>query len=217
MKLGSNLRTGKNWNLTSWLSDEIPDSAEVSRGQPYWTSGNLNNQTCPYMFGLNSPFSRYQYNLSFVYNNEERYFSFHGINGVKPMWILTPRGQVQDADHSQNWTPEFCYGYDSDNGCVADSNTIRCRSENDKFSGLNGNFSPGMTSSSYDDNSTLSISDCMVRRWNDCGCLGFTTSCTGVGCITWTGTRSVNNFSINPQGNYVLKYVLISSNPSKGK
>ncbi|KAD6453682.1 hypothetical protein E3N88_08388 [Mikania micrantha] len=26
MKLGSNLKTGRNWILTSWLSDEIPDS-----------------------------------------------------------------------------------------------------------------------------------------------------------------------------------------------
>ncbi|KAI3690213.1 hypothetical protein L2E82_48189 [Cichorium intybus] len=233
MKLGSDLRTGKNWNLTSWLSDDIADLGAFTlsweptddasqrfmirrRGQPYWTSGNLNNQTFPYMLGLNSPFTRYQYNLSYLYNNEERYFSFHGINGAKPMWILTPRGQVQDADNSQIWTPEFCYGYDSVNGCVADNNTIRCRSENDKFSGLNGDFSPGMTSSSYDDNSSRSISDCMVRCWNDCGCLGFTTSSNGVGCITWTGTKSVNNFSINPQGNSVLKYVLISPNPSKG-
>ncbi|KAL7598908.1 hypothetical protein Lser_V15G22931 [Lactuca serriola] len=238
MKLGSDLRTGKNWNLTSWLSNDIADfgvftlswepTDEASqrlmirrRGQPYWTSGNLNNQTFPYMPALNSPFSKYQYNLSYVYTDEERSFSFHGINGVQPMWFLTPGGRVQDADNFAVWTPEFCYGYDSGDGCVADSNTIQCRDENDKFNWLNGDFAP-MTSSSYDDNSSLSMSDCMVRCWNDCSCLGFTTSSNGTGCITWTGAKSVDNFSISPTGSAVLKYVLISPipiispNPSKG-
>lgn len=240
MKLGSDLRTGKNWNLTSWLSNDIADfgvftlswepTDEASqrlmirrRGQPYWTSGNLNNQTFPYMTALNSPFSKYQYNLSYVYTDEERSFSFHGINGVQPMWFLTPGGRVQDADNFAVWTPEFCYGYDSGDGCVADSNKIdQCRDENDKFNWLNGDFAP-MTSSSYDDNSSLSMSDCMVRCWNDCSCLGFTTSSNGTGCITWTGAKSVDNFSISPTGSAVLKYVLISPfpiispNPSKGK
>ncbi|KAI3692203.1 hypothetical protein L6452_32014 [Arctium lappa] len=234
MKLGSDLRTGQSWNLTSWMSDEMPDLGAFTlswepdidgeksprlmirrRGQPYWTSGDLNNQTFEFM-GVNNPFSQYQYNLSYVYNNEERYFSFRGINGVQPMWILTPRGQIVDGDSSLIWTPDFCYGYDSGNGCVADSDLPRCRSEDDKFSLLNGDFSPGTTSSSFDDNSDLIISDCMVRCWNDCGCLGYTTSSNGTGCVIWTGTKSSNNFSINPQGNSVTKYVLISPNPSKG-
>ncbi|CAH1427273.1 unnamed protein product [Lactuca virosa] len=88
MKLGSDLRTGMNWNLTSCLSNDIADfgvftlswepTDEASkrlmirrRGQPYWTSGNLNNQKIPYMPALNNPFRKYLYNLSYVYNDEE--------------------------------------------------------------------------------------------------------------------------------------------------
>ncbi|KAJ9537848.1 hypothetical protein OSB04_030581 [Centaurea solstitialis] len=232
MKLGSDLRTGQSWNLTSWMTDEMPDLGAFTlswepegenlprlmirrRGQPYWANGDLNNQTFEFM-SVNNPFSQYQYNLSFVYNNEERYLTFHDINGVQPMWILTPRGQLVDGDSSFIWTPEFCYGYASDNGCVAESNVPRCRSEDDKFSLLNGDFTPGMISSSFDDDSDLIISDCMVRCWNDCSCLGFTTSSNQTGCVTWTGMKSINNFSVNPQGNSVTKYVLISPNPSKG-
>ncbi|KAI3703556.1 hypothetical protein L1987_73712 [Smallanthus sonchifolius] len=55
MKLGYDTRTKQNWTLTSWLSDDIPDSGAFTfwepinetdqrlmirrRGQPYWTSG----------------------------------------------------------------------------------------------------------------------------------------------------------------------------------
>ncbi|GJR98628.1 G-type lectin S-receptor-like serine/threonine-protein kinase, partial [Tanacetum coccineum] len=66
MKLGSDLETGKTWNLTSRLSDEILDSGAFSlswepngensqriivrrRGQPYWTSGNLQDQAFEFM------------------------------------------------------------------------------------------------------------------------------------------------------------------------
>ncbi|GKD62766.1 G-type lectin S-receptor-like serine/threonine-protein kinase, partial [Tanacetum coccineum] len=66
MKLGSDLETGKTWNLTSRLSDEILDSGAFSlnwepngensqrfmvrrRGQLYWTSGNLQNQAFEFM------------------------------------------------------------------------------------------------------------------------------------------------------------------------
>ncbi|XP_071730532.1 S-locus-specific glycoprotein S13-like isoform X1 [Rutidosis leptorrhynchoides] len=224
MKLGSDLKTGKNWNLTSWLSDDVPDSGAFSlswepngendqrlmirrRGQPYWTSGNLSNQMFEFM-SVNNPFSRYWYNLSYVYNNEERNFSYRAFNGVWPMWSLRPSGEIVDGDSSMIWSPEFCYGFDSGNGCVEGTNLPTCRGGDDKVSLLNGDFAP-MTSSSVD-YSPLSIGDCMERCWNDCGCLGFTTtSSNDTGCVTWTGTKSVNNFSVNPQGTSVRSTCLL--------
>ncbi|KAI3703559.1 hypothetical protein L1987_73716 [Smallanthus sonchifolius] len=233
MKLGSDLSTGRNWSLTSWLSDEIPDLGAFTlswepngensqrlmirrRDQPYWTSGDyLDNQTFEFL-SVNNPFSQYWYNLSYVYNNDERYFSYHGINGVKPMWILTANGRVLDGESNALWSPEICYGYDSGNGCVAGSNLPTCRSEDDQFFQRNGEFARDSTESLPLDNSILSFSDCMVRCWNDCSCLGFTTSSNGTGCIRWTGAKSVDNFSVNSQGNSVSKYVLVSPNPGKG-
>ncbi|XP_076945573.1 G-type lectin S-receptor-like serine/threonine-protein kinase CES101 isoform X2 [Bidens hawaiensis] len=234
MKLGSDLITGRNWNLTSWLSDEIPDFGAFTlswepngensqrlvirrRGQPYWTSGDLNNQTFQFM-NVNNPFSQYWYNLSNAYNNEERNFSYHSFNGVKPMWILTADGRILDGDSSMYLSfHEFCYGYDSGDGCVAGSDLSPCRSVDDKFSLRNGDFTPGTYDVSYDYSSSLSFSDCMVRCWNDCRCLAFNSRDldNGTGCDIWTGTKSAE-FLINPQGTSIQKYVLLSQNSSKG-
>ncbi|KAF5774326.1 putative protein kinase RLK-Pelle-DLSV family [Helianthus annuus] len=233
MKLGYDLRTGRNWSLTSWLSDEIfysgaftmswesngEDSQRLlirQRGQPYRTSGDLNNQSFEFM-SVNNPFSQYWYNISYVYNNEERYFSYHSFNGVRPMWILTATGRVLDGDSSMYLSfSEFCYGYDSGNGCVAGSNLPDCRSKDNNFTLMNGDFTPGTFEVTPDDNSSLSFSDCMVRCWNDCRCLAFDSRDNGVGCNIWTGTESAN-FVVNPQGTSVRKYVLLSPTPSKGK
>ncbi|KAI3703557.1 hypothetical protein L1987_73713 [Smallanthus sonchifolius] len=124
MKLGSDLRTGRNWSLTSWLGNENPDLGAFTlswetngensqrlmirrRGQPYWTSGDLNDQAFEFL-DMNSK-SNYNSNLSFVYNNEERYFSFKAVGRVsnleadrKPMWILAANGQLFDGDSGQN-------------------------------------------------------------------------------------------------------------------
>ncbi|XP_071733756.1 G-type lectin S-receptor-like serine/threonine-protein kinase At1g67520 [Rutidosis leptorrhynchoides] len=233
MKLGYDLQSGQNWTLTSWLSDEFPNSGaftlsweptdEVSqrllirrRGESYWTSGNLNDQTFQYMFALNAPGSQSHYNLSSVYTNEERYFSYEGTNSDLPMWILTPKGQIRDSDNSTVWTPEFCYGYNSNNGCVQQSNLPPCRREGDSFSEKNGDFDSVLTTSVTDDNSSLSIGDCFIKCWSNCSCVGFNSSTTnGTGCVIWTGS---NNFLINPRDNSTLKYVInqMPINPSTG-
>ncbi|KAI3828664.1 hypothetical protein L1987_02772 [Smallanthus sonchifolius] len=231
MKLGSDLRTAKNWNLTSWLSDQIPDSGAYTlrwetngedsqrfmvqqRGQPYWTSGDMRDQNFEFMNVNNLLLSRY--NLHYVYNDEERYFSYDSINNLHPMWILRPHGRIVDGDDRRLSSSDLCYGYDSGNGCVASSIRPICRSEHDKFSPMNGDFASDRTRRSFDDNSSLSIGDCMVKCWNDCGCLGFITGGNGTGCIRWTGTKSVGNFSVDLQGNSVSKFVLVSSNAGKG-
>ncbi|KAI3505442.1 hypothetical protein L1887_27572 [Cichorium endivia] len=225
MKLGYDMTTGQNWSLTSWVSNDIPDSGAFTlswepieeasqrlmirrRGQPYWTSGNLSNQIFQYMFALNGPSSQSRYNLSSVYNNEARYFSYEANIANLPMWILTAKGQITDIDNSTVWTPEFCYGYDSGNGCV-ESSLPNCRRESDNFSEKNGDFSQDVTRSAIDDNSSLSISDCFFKCWNDCTCVGFNSSTNnGTGCVIWTGS---NDFVVNPRDNSTLKYVINQS------
>nr|GEW37805.1 G-type lectin S-receptor-like serine/threonine-protein kinase At1g67520 [Tanacetum cinerariifolium] len=178
MKLGSDLVTGKTWNLTSRLSDEILDSGAFSlnwepngensqrlmvrrRAQPYWTSGNLQNQEFEFMNVNNLLNSLYNHN--YVFDNKERYFSFDSVNFLFPMWILRPHGRIVDGNGGRLIsTSDLCYGYDLGNGCVASSNTPECRNEEDKFSPISGDFAPGITSSSFEDNSSLSIGDCMV-------------------------------------------------------
>ncbi|KAJ9537853.1 hypothetical protein OSB04_030586 [Centaurea solstitialis] len=237
MKLGSNIRTGRNWTLTSWMSNEIPDSGAFTlswepidessqrlmirhRGQPYWNSGNRyvwtsENRyfyTFPYIFALNRPNSKSQYDLSFAYDLIERCLQFNGSSSTA-MWILTPKGQIIDGDSSSVWTPEFCYGYNSGDGCV-ESGLPQCRREGDAFSEKKGEFAPGTTKREIVDNSSLSVGDCFMKCWNDCQCVGFYSStANGTGCVIWTGS---NRFFDNQHDNSTLKYV-INQNPITGQ
>ncbi|KAJ0716182.1 putative protein kinase RLK-Pelle-DLSV family [Helianthus annuus] len=134
--------------------------------------------------------------------------SFRRINGATPMLILMGNGQVIDGDSSLGVSPEFCYGYDSGNGCVADSNLPQCRSRGDQFLLKGWEFTSGTYNLSEVGNSSLSISDCMERCWNDCHCLAFN---YGVGCNIWRESKSANVF-INPLETSVdRKYVLVST------
>ncbi|KAI7742568.1 hypothetical protein M8C21_011602 [Ambrosia artemisiifolia] len=191
MKLGSDLRTGRNWSLTSWLSNEIPDSGAFTMS---WRKfSEINDSTAGAAI-------------------QDHY---HGFNGVRPMWILTADGQVLDGESSGFLSlSQFCYGYDSGNGCVAGSNLPQCRSKDDNFSLRNGEFTPGTYDLTDVGNSSLSFSDCMVRCWNDCNCLAFNSRDNGTGCNLWTGTKSAI-FSVNPQGTSIQKYVLLSPNPQE--
>lgn len=158
-----------------------------------------------------------------MYNNEEQYFSFindpsyTGMTDPFPMWILTPKGQITNHNISDAWTPELCYGYNSSNGCM-DSSLPLCRTEDDYFSYLKGEFAPHKTINITDGNSSVSISDCFVKCWNYCSCVGFNTNNTNeTGCVIWTGS---NSFFVNERGNSTLKYVISSqspNNPSTGK
>ncbi|KAK9067850.1 hypothetical protein SSX86_011961 [Deinandra increscens subsp. villosa] len=227
MKLGYNMKTRQNWTLTSWLSDNIFDSGAFTlsweaidetsqrliiqrRGQPYWTSGFIDAETFQYMFLLDGD-RQSKYNLSSVYNNEEQYFSYtENTTDPFPMWILTPKGQIKGYNISDTWTPELCYGYNSSNGCMNSSSLPLCRRTGDHFSYRN---SPLNTRNVTDSNSSISISDCFFKCWNDCGCLAYNSSNTdGTGCVIWIGS---NDLFVDVGGNSTMKYVISSQNPNK--
>ncbi|GJX66787.1 G-type lectin S-receptor-like serine/threonine-protein kinase [Tanacetum coccineum] len=170
MKLGYDLTTGRNWTLTSSLSEQNPEPAGAftlsweptkqrlviqRRNQPYWTSGKIKDQQFPYLFELNSPNSEAKYKLTSVYNNTVGYFSYSvdqdlgsgDDDGPTPMWRLKANGKIEDLNNSVSWTPEFCYGLDSNMGCMEDSTLLQCRGEKNSFSHQYGSFDPRMTSS----------------------------------------------------------------------
>ncbi|KAM7510562.1 hypothetical protein LguiB_009437 [Lonicera macranthoides] len=225
MKLGYNVRSGQNWSLISWLSDEIlangafslswdPDSKELvirRRGELYWSSGVNESQKLM----VNLGWTEYNYSLITVDNAEEKYFAFGGINEPFPMWFLNPEGKIIDSGGRHLSVPEFCYGYQLDNGVddgCAETGFPTCRRRNDKFEFKNGDFFSAQTTISYDDNSSIGLSDCMENCWNNCDCVGFITSGNGTGCIIWTGS---NEFRINEQGTSVSKYLFVRKISSK--
>lgn len=102
------------------------------------------------------------------------------------------------------------YAYDSRDGCVKEWSLPQYRRDGDNFSEKNGEFDPDKSQCFADNNSSLSISDCFVKCWNDGSCVGFNSSYTnGTRYVIRTGS---NNFVVNPRGNSTLNYV-INQNP----
>ncbi|CAI9285036.1 unnamed protein product [Lactuca saligna] len=164
---------------------------------------------------LSSSFSQYMDNLSYVYSNVERYFSFHVVSGVRPMWILTPDGMLLDGETSMSLTPlsenEFCYGYETSTGCLEVPDLANeCRSKNENFTLLSGEYPTDSRMRRSDaGNSSLSRSDCMMRCWNDCSCLAFEEYEYGNDCVTYTGDKSTK-LIIDTRGYDTQMFVLES-------
>ncbi|GMP95256.1 hypothetical protein CsSME_00044367 [Camellia sinensis var. sinensis] len=224
MKIGTNLVTGKNWSLTSWFSESIPASGTFKLtweepeplissgelviyrdGQRYWTSGLLSYQNFPNMPMLNGPNSAFHHNLLPVSNKEEKYLTYSVYDEPLLMWQLEPEGYIVDSSNLFITPYLFCYGYQSgsNDGCVSHFGLPSCRSRKDTFMQKQARFE-GNTVSQRDDNSGLSINDCMEKCWNNCSCVGFTTSnSNGTGCITWTGDLVYQEIS-GAEGIYVM-------------
>lgn len=232
MKLGSNLTSGKNWTLNFWLSYQVPASGAFKllwepityfsyksiqlviqrRDEIYWTSGRLilDKLTFEFMPRLNDPSNQHLNNLSFRDDAEARYMTYSAYNGKFPMWILNSRGEIQDGDSFATMSPtEFYLGSNLNNGCSTNSSLPVCRSRNDKFEEKNAEFIG--TNSTYDDNPSLSLSDCMQMCWKDCRCFGFNNNSNGTGCIMYFDTEYI----INDRPGAISRYVLVSSNTSE--
>ncbi|KAG5540270.1 hypothetical protein RHGRI_020489 [Rhododendron griersonianum] len=239
MKLGFNTATGQHWNLTSWISDYVPASGAFTlgweptqdsgqlvvyrRGERYWTSGPLKDQSFENLYDPRTLV--YDYNFGVVSNNDEKYLTFSSINvslfssmnGISWMWELNPNGEIEDVANGRTYGPNaygFCYGYESVPPFCVTSELPRCRSSNEKFEEKRVYFLPTIATSEYEENTSLSLNDCMERCWNDCNCVAFTVLYSNeTGCETWRGKLKYQDD--NPD---VAKInVLVRGSSSKGK
>ncbi|GJV10026.1 G-type lectin S-receptor-like serine/threonine-protein kinase [Tanacetum coccineum] len=237
MKLGYDLKTRKNWTLTSPLTEGVYDPGAFTlswepaeerlvirrRNQPYWTSGKMKDQKFPYLREPNSPDSETKYKLTSVYNNTAGYFSYNNDQdlgreddgGPIPMWILQVNGQIKDSKNDASLTPEFCYGLESKSGCMKDSTYLqKCKKGNYTVSHEYVSFDPSTTNSTTDSNSSLSISDCFNKCWNECNCVGFNSSNSNqTGCTMFFGSNSLSHSVASSYQAYVIS----SNNPSPHK
>ncbi|XP_049415433.1 G-type lectin S-receptor-like serine/threonine-protein kinase CES101 isoform X2 [Solanum stenotomum] len=233
MKLGYNLTTRQNWTLTSWLvSSTIPASGAFTlsleaiqdafqlvvsrRGEVYWTSGAWNDQGFPFLPSFRDSATTYQYNLNLVSGTDGMFFQFEATKGSFPSLELFSDGAIAAGDGSiYTRFNKFCYGYGGDDGCVS-SQLPECRKDSDKFEQKKGDFIDlSGTTTSYYDNASISLGDCMQKCWEHCSCVGFTThNNNGTGCLIWNGKR---DFRVDESGNAVQSYVLVSQKSSKGK
>ncbi|KAF3654309.1 putative protein TOPLESS-like [Capsicum annuum] len=231
MKLGYNLTTKRNWTLTSWLSDSIPASGAFTlgleslqdafqlvirrRGEVYWTSGAWRNQGFPFLSTLNDSSNIYKYNLNLVSEKDGAFFQFDAPEGSYPSLELFPNGAIVGGEDRRVYAlyNEFCYGYESDGGCVT-SQLPECRKDGDKFDQKSGDFIDRSNTNDYD-NASLSLGDCMQKCWEHCSCVGFTMlNSNRTGCTIWNGN---GEFRVDESGNTVKKYVLVSLKSGKQK
>nr|ABG29323.1 Receptor protein kinase, putative [Solanum bulbocastanum] len=224
MKLGYNLTTRQNWTLTSWLvSSAVPAPGAFTlsleaiqdafqlvvsrRGEVYWTSGAWNNQGFPFLPSFRDSATTYQYNLNLVSGTDGMFFQFEATKGSFPSLELFSDGAIAAGDGSiYTRYNKFCYGYGGDDGCVS-SQLPECRKDGDKFEQKRGDFIDlSGTTTSYYDNASISLGDCMQKCWEHCSCVGFTTlNSNGTGCLISNGKR---DFRVDESGKAWIWIVL---------
>ncbi|CAL5355614.1 unnamed protein product [Camellia sinensis] len=186
MKLGVNHRTGRNWSLTSWLSQDIlspgaftmdwdPNTRRLiirRRGVIYWTSGAL-------------------------------------LDNTDFEWLLDYQGLMYDGDRGLMAQVSLCYGYNTDNGCELWKQP-QCRGHRSQtFDLRTGYFNDsGDKASFYDKNTSLGSSDCREICWDDCDCVGYKDYIGETGCMFWRNQEFHQDLSGSASPKH---YVLISN------
>ncbi|KAG6737097.1 hypothetical protein POTOM_059908 [Populus tomentosa] len=226
MKLGINHRTGHTWSLMSWLSDLVPTPAGAftfewdtngtelvikRRDVIYWTSGPLRSNTSFENFFLDAAVL----DFSFINdsNADEAYFMFTvSANQFTPqgqrkfsMWQLRYDGSIADRSTGRVYGGSTCKGNNTDGGCERWSGPA-CRSNRNSFELRSGSF-VNTVPSKDDDNSSLSISDCMDICWKDCQCVGVSTkgnNANNTGCTFYYGI-----FTPDPSGRSVQYHIIV--------
>ncbi|KAF8393356.1 hypothetical protein HHK36_021599 [Tetracentron sinense] len=220
MKLGVNLKTGHRWSLVSWLSSEEPATGAFTlggdpngttqlfmwqRGDLYWTSGAWRNGTFEFFEFVSWNAVHPKYQMEYISDGDEKYFTYSVKDGSKSMWVMEPLGQIADKQGrttSSIGTSNFCDGYSFDQGCLGPK-LPECRNSSKdvfelKYGSINGD------PYKIDGNSSLGLSDCKVECTSNCSCVAYTSHYTNdTGCVFWSSGSSIEEYT-----NGIQMYVL---------
>ncbi|XP_050388126.1 G-type lectin S-receptor-like serine/threonine-protein kinase B120 [Argentina anserina] len=202
MKLGRNIKTGENWTITSWLSDQSPVPGAFKLGvdpsgadelivwrreEVYWRSGvweNGNFQQAPDLTKRDDLFW-----FTFVSTSEEKYFSYYLKNNLTldepennttiSRWELNAWGQILQSVLSANgsiWETTAIgpciFNPKYPDAVCIEEEASECRNGSELFVRTKGYLNG--TESTHTDNSTnLTLSDCHATCWSDCTCIGY--------------------------------------------
>jgi hypothetical protein len=146
-------------------------------------------------------------------NADEDYFMFTvSANQFTPqgqrnfsMWQLRSDGSIVDNTTSRTYGGSGCKGNNKDGGCERWPGPA-CRSNMNSFELRRGYF-VNTVPIKVDDNSSLSISDCMDICWKDCQCVGVSTkgnNANNTGCTFYYGS-----FTPDPSGRSVQYHIIV--------
>ncbi|XP_022885247.1 G-type lectin S-receptor-like serine/threonine-protein kinase At1g67520 isoform X3 [Olea europaea var. sylvestris] len=198
------------------------------RGLIYWTSGNLKDYTNQSLRlnvkefeNIPKPdFEDFNYNFTNVSNGVEDYFSYSLIKDPTFVWEtisgwqLKYNGDIIDIFHGAMIAEvSLCYGHSIKGSSVYKGCELweqpSCRNHNEIFVLKSGHFANGNgkeAAADFDDNYSLTKSDCREKCWHDCECLGFKGG-DGYGCIYWKGKNLTFVQSYN--GSEPKQFVLV--------
>jgi hypothetical protein len=176
----------------------------------YWTTGPLRSNT-----SFEIPFlDAAVLDFSFINdsNADEDYFMFTvSANPFTPqgqrnfsMWQLRSDGDMVDRGTGRVYGGSTCKG-NNIYGCKRWSGPA-CRSNRNSFELRRGSF-VNTVPIKVDDNSSLSISDCMDICWKDCQCVGVPTvgnNANDTGCTFFYGS-----FTQDLSGNAIQYHIIV--------
>ncbi|KAL9366199.1 hypothetical protein Peur_037398 [Populus x canadensis] len=224
MKLGINHKTGKVRSLTSWMSDSVPASGAFTfewepkrqelvikrRTEIYWTSGPLRSNGS---FETFRPNPGLDYTFLIVSNIDEDYFMFTvARNKLTPpetgfsKWLLQFGGGLEEQSNEQISGGNLCNGNNIEMGCVKWDSEPTCRSR-DRYELRACDFLVEGGHAVYDNNASLSISDCREICWKDCTCAGINirgSNANNTGCTFWYG-----NFTTDLSASSIQYFVIV--------
>ncbi|KAJ9697293.1 hypothetical protein PVL29_009195 [Vitis rotundifolia] len=197
MKLGINLKTGRNWSLASWISEQVPAPGTFTlewndtqlgmkrRGGAYWSSGTLKDRSFEFIPWLTYPDTLNNiYSFNSVSNANEIYFSYSVPDGVVSEWVLTSEGGLFDTSRPIFVLDDQCDGIKENPGCAV-QNPPTCRTRKDGF--MKQSVILSGSPSSINVNLSLGLSDCQAICWNNCSCTAYNSIYNnGTGCRFWT-------------------------------
>ncbi|KAK4590315.1 hypothetical protein RGQ29_020745 [Quercus rubra] len=194
MKLGVDRKTGQRWNLTSWRSQEVPDSGNFTfglhpnrtdqlvillHGDIYWTSGYVNVNSSSFRLLTNS-----NYSFDYTSNENETYFSCSAADAdytklsINYLGVLSAdKGAIVDCTSASSYLNE---------GCVAKEN-LPCRSLNETFSRVFGSWHD-IDGFKFNEGDNLTLMDCKAKCLNNCSCVAYasTNEENQTGCEIWS-------------------------------
>ncbi|KAK8618860.1 hypothetical protein V6N13_132838 [Hibiscus sabdariffa] len=196
MKLGINSKTGLNWSLTSWRSDESPATGSFSlgldpsdssqwviwwRGDAYWKSGSFRH-------GFLDDFLSYSsFDLVYVTNENETYFNYT----VKKAVTIFPRLKLNSEGELVSYMADSVASQVSctknmSRGCSKQNIPACSRSLGSNVFQQHVGFMSN-TGFKFSETDNLSLIDCQAKCLNDCSCVAYASkNDDGTGCEIWS-------------------------------
>ncbi|KAL0393726.1 UNVERIFIED_CONTAM: G-type lectin S-receptor-like serine/threonine-protein kinase [Sesamum latifolium] len=211
MKLGVNHRTGRNQIVSQtarhclWTSGELKDYYAERGGLRVKEFDNILLKPDP---------ANLNYNFSVVTSPDEEYFTYSLINVPDAIGIAGQGQAYYCKGRPVLWFDET----HTNPGCELREQP-KCRNDGQSFDITSGEFrhvNGTPAQAVYDRNSSLSISDCREKCWNDCECVGYTSGNIS-GCAYWRGKTLEFVRSNSSDVSFDNTFVLVSSSSRQGK